>query len=286
VYLWDINVSVALPVVLVTLAATLVYLSATILPLIDKFCPYTTASHKMIVALSRIVPTRQRICAAIQFLEQTMNLPKWLKHTLGTFRELDYWQRATVPENSTTVDEEVQMTDVTSQMLSWLITNCEDSRSVDAALQAVSGANQRLPIDPLVECHAPALLLQRFDGCFQQDQTGSRRRLKNSSLLPVAVLYSRATSLIMSSHATGWGGGDQPSADAEISAMWIKNPVRIAQNYAGYVLNKYPKCRKTNVGCASGCFLALLNTPRKGCQTALVLSPLVLRQSCPRAIGN
>ncbi|KAG9125785.1 hypothetical protein FRC07_006240 [Ceratobasidium sp. 392] len=52
---------------------------------------------------------------------------------------------------------------VTSQMLAWLITNCEDSRSVDTALLAIAGADSGLPCEPLFACQAHELAFSRLD---------------------------------------------------------------------------------------------------------------------------
>ncbi|KAF8598723.1 hypothetical protein BDV93DRAFT_400768, partial [Ceratobasidium sp. AG-I] len=43
VYLWDIHIGVAIPVVLISLIAAVLYLSAIFLPFIHDFCPYETA---------------------------------------------------------------------------------------------------------------------------------------------------------------------------------------------------------------------------------------------------
>ncbi|KAF8593149.1 hypothetical protein BDV93DRAFT_406288, partial [Ceratobasidium sp. AG-I] len=43
VYLWDIHIGVAIPVVLVSVISAALYLSSIILPFIYDFCPYETA---------------------------------------------------------------------------------------------------------------------------------------------------------------------------------------------------------------------------------------------------
>ncbi|GAB1522940.1 hypothetical protein RhiTH_006068 [Rhizoctonia solani] len=51
---------------------------------------------------------------------------------------------------------------VTSQALSWLIKHCEVPEAVDIALQAIAGANARLPRKPLKDCGASVALSQHI----------------------------------------------------------------------------------------------------------------------------
>ncbi|KAG8790028.1 hypothetical protein FRC12_012884 [Ceratobasidium sp. 428] len=81
----------------------------------------------------------------------------------------------------------VPMDLTTSQMLAWLIANCEDSRSVDTALQAMAGANENLPIEPLAECRALELVLSRLDTC-----------VKLSDTSPAASRYYRVYGMFVS----------------------------------------------------------------------------------------
>ncbi|QRV77187.1 acetyl-CoA carboxylase [Ceratobasidium sp. AG-Ba] len=46
IYLWDISVPVAIPVVVITLIATLIYIVTIVHSLSTNYCPYTTASSK------------------------------------------------------------------------------------------------------------------------------------------------------------------------------------------------------------------------------------------------
>ncbi|KAG9093672.1 hypothetical protein FRC06_011417 [Ceratobasidium sp. 370] len=96
---------------------------------------------------------------------------------------------------------DVIMDTVTSQMLAWLISNCEDSRSVDEALHAIAGAHRDLPHEPLVECQALNLVLARLDACNKQDRP------------PLAVKYCRTYAVLMSWSTFGvkedqWRGDD------------------------------------------------------------------------------
>ncbi|KAG9086290.1 hypothetical protein FRC06_003163 [Ceratobasidium sp. 370] len=68
---------------------------------------------------------------------------------------------------------DVIMDTVTSQMLAWLIANCEDSRSVDTALQAIAGAHSDLPHGPLVECGTLDLVRPRLEACLKSNDNPS-----------------------------------------------------------------------------------------------------------------
>ncbi|KAG9085372.1 hypothetical protein FS749_004464, partial [Ceratobasidium sp. UAMH 11750] len=54
-YLWDINVTVAIPVVVVTGSATLAYILATILPYVDHTCPYSTSASGIFTAINKFM---------------------------------------------------------------------------------------------------------------------------------------------------------------------------------------------------------------------------------------
>ncbi|CAE6489857.1 unnamed protein product [Rhizoctonia solani] len=51
---------------------------------------------------------------------------------------------------------------VTSLALGWLIQNCETPNSVSIALQAIAGASQRIPREPLESCQATLQILRRL----------------------------------------------------------------------------------------------------------------------------
>ncbi|KAG8704203.1 hypothetical protein FRC09_003700 [Ceratobasidium sp. 395] len=104
----------------------------------------------------------------------------------------------------------VPMDLVTSQMLAWLIANCENSRSVDIALQAVAGADDSLPGKPLAECGALKLVLIRLEACTKPDSISS-----------AALQYYRASGVLASGgvvQATEdrWGHYSYPIDDREM----------------------------------------------------------------------
>ncbi|CAE6503904.1 unnamed protein product [Rhizoctonia solani] len=71
---------------------------------------------------------------------------------------------------------------IISEALSWLITNCETPGSLEIALQAIAGANPRIPREPLEDCEASMKILQRLI-------SGSIRNENSSAHLS---LYARA----------------------------------------------------------------------------------------------
>jgi hypothetical protein len=203
VYLWNINLSVALPVVVITGVATVAYASASVMPFLDPFCPYTTPANRIIAAILVAISSAssQSRCAAYSAADYSYGIttkPKWLDRISLKIRDI---LKPTADRSSDTLptDQEVlaPMDLVTSQILSWLITHCEDSRSVDTALQAIAGADHRLPQQPLVECGAGALSLQQLSSCSQLVISG-QYRLKDLSLSALAIKYLRAYMLLVS----------------------------------------------------------------------------------------
>ncbi|KAG8721273.1 hypothetical protein FRC09_008151 [Ceratobasidium sp. 395] len=119
----------------------------------------------------------------------------------------------------------VPMDLTTSQMLAWLIANCEDSRSVDIALQAIAGADDNLPTEPLAECRALELVLSRLDTYVKLSETS-----------PTASLYYRVYGMfasigVLQAVQNRWGGsrdiqsiretGDYRSEDSVDYVDWV-----------------------------------------------------------------
>jgi hypothetical protein len=152
------------------------------------------------LAATSIAATRVRrnAFAAVSSLCQNTNEPGWLEHVLEKIRDILEPTAHQTSEGSLATDQGVPMDVVTSQMLSWLIVNCEDSRSIDTALQAIAGATHELPQEPLVECGVGTMLLQRLDSHTQWDQTSRQYRLRDSSLLPSVLKHLRAYILLVS----------------------------------------------------------------------------------------
>ncbi|KAG9118434.1 hypothetical protein FRC07_007062, partial [Ceratobasidium sp. 392] len=181
-YLWNVNITVAIPLVAVTSSATLVYLLATVLPLVDNFCPYNTPA--LSVFLDTTIPLINLALSLTKSLESFWEVKiKDLEAKLAP-RELGMCP-ARLMKVAGTNDEfgdvyggntKVPMDLTTSQMLAWLIVNCEDSRSINIALQAIAGADGRLPGGPLAECYALERALLQLKNYLGSDDTTTALR--------------------------------------------------------------------------------------------------------------
>ncbi|CAE6480399.1 unnamed protein product [Rhizoctonia solani] len=172
IYLWDIHVGVAIPVLAMTALTFIFYATTTILPLGNAYCPYNT-------------PLSHYIDSGLQTL-------------LSRFRTCGFTQRFLVRQydSDAAADLTGALSDqVTSRALGWLITHSQDERSVDLALQAIAGADARMPVQPLIESNVVQRLAIRFMACFSvHPKNGSTR----TSVPDVASLYGRALSWVLS----------------------------------------------------------------------------------------
>ncbi|QRW08630.1 hypothetical protein RhiLY_07629 [Ceratobasidium sp. AG-Ba] len=142
IYLWGINIGAAIPVTVVTATAGCIYASTTLLPLFDWFCPYSTPATPIVNLLPYI--TYQ----AVDYAYSQEYDFDWLLSLHA------YLAKFVSNRNNSDEDKEntfAHMDIVTSRMLAWMIVNCEDSRSVDVALQAISAAQTTMPLTPLEE---------------------------------------------------------------------------------------------------------------------------------------
>ncbi|KAG8790213.1 hypothetical protein FRC12_012503 [Ceratobasidium sp. 428] len=333
-YLWDINTSMAIPVIAVTGIATLVYVLATILPAIDRFCPYSTPvipvladTATLFAAVIRkpmleIANASGKLGAVAKRLYNAMvHVPK-MDLSVKSFLELLAWELVLwflmvlkkipseyvaistlifsapiiVPlmlllnilllvarllqvcfailllmvgqicvmlplqlisrlislvrsivlsitihyelKDANSGSTQVPMDLVTSQMLAWLIANCENSRSVDIALQAISGADNHLPGAPLAECRALKLVLLRLEACIKFDDTSS-----------AALRYYRASGVLVSGgivQATEdrWSSYFHPINDHErVSYIFLHSDhydgCRTYRSYAAYFTERF-----------------------------------------------
>ncbi|KAG8714572.1 hypothetical protein FRC09_017477 [Ceratobasidium sp. 395] len=146
VYLWGIHLGAAIPVLVVTGMSVVAYGVSTVLPLLDEHCPYNTPLSKLI----RLFPKPQFV----------HHLKRWLSSA-------EPEELIPQPERplGQVVGEDL-MDDLTSRALAWLIVNYEDIKSADVALQAIAGANAKLPMLPLHRCGAHVLLFERVESCF------------------------------------------------------------------------------------------------------------------------
>ncbi|KAG8700794.1 hypothetical protein FRC09_005749 [Ceratobasidium sp. 395] len=172
VYLWSIHLGAAIPVLVVTGVSVVAYGVSTVLPLLDEHCPYNTPLSKLI----RLFPKPQFV----------HHLKRWLSSA-------EPEELISQPERPLgQVVEGDLMDDLTSRALAWLIVNYEDTKSADIALQAIAGANAKLPMLPLHRCGAHALLCERVESCFVTRQSTGKMYLKDRTLLEAASLYHRA----------------------------------------------------------------------------------------------
>ncbi|CAE6404181.1 unnamed protein product [Rhizoctonia solani] len=171
IYLWEMHFGVALPVIVVTLCVMSVYGASTILPFLYEFCPYTTATSRFVKGLYDT------------FFQTAVN----------------HW--------SSTIQQDI----ITSRAIRWLIETCEDPQSVDIALQAIAGADEMLPLEPLRECNAPLMLSRRL--------TAGSAHTKTTEFKHVFQLYARALSCFQTS-----GGilSDVKPRSCDPEELWIK----------------------------------------------------------------
>ncbi|KAL5637733.1 hypothetical protein ACGC1H_002109 [Rhizoctonia solani] len=177
IYLWEMHFGVALPVILVTLSVMSVYLASSILPFLYEFCPYTTATSRFIKGI------------------------------------YDTFLRTTTINGNSIIPQDI----ITSRALRWLIETCEDPRSVDIALQAIAGAEETLPLEPLKECNAPLMISRRL--------TAGSAHTKTSEFKQVFQLYARALSCFQPS---GGSAVEAKPRSCDPEELWIK--VRKLQN--------------------------------------------------------
>ncbi|CEL51509.1 hypothetical protein RSOLAG1IB_00044 [Rhizoctonia solani AG-1 IB] len=102
VFLWDIHFIMAIPAIIITCGAGILYIVATLLPLLDMACPYSTRLSKSFKAIFGPAMRNRRY-----------------------------------PNGSNTKQESIAI-----HALAWLIKNCDDPRSADVALQAIAGAHE------------------------------------------------------------------------------------------------------------------------------------------------
>ncbi|CAE6462245.1 unnamed protein product [Rhizoctonia solani] len=221
IYLWDIHIGVAIPVLSITALTFIFYATTTILPLGNAYCPYNTPlSHYIDVVLRKF---------------------------LSPFRKFGFTQRFLAPQydSDAAADLTSDLSDqVTSRALGWLITHSQDERSVDLALQAIAGADVRMPVQPLIESNVVGRLATRFMACFSHD---SKIRLAGTTLPQVASLYGRALTFVMScapdqmamaselKSVTGTAPDRRPSLmDAGFRCLYDRDIIRTNSNVAAF----------------------------------------------------
>ncbi|GAB1524358.1 hypothetical protein RhiTH_007511 [Rhizoctonia solani] len=193
-YLWDINPQVAFPVVVTTAAVGLFYFVTLLLPLLFRYCPFTTGVMKLFlpywytVARSALMPVLVFFYfLVIPFVVAFAVMKRCLKGSpkRGSHRESENqnsglrrwaaqlsfdgcWEdsielveerlgklyRDFMADGSQLDRQDTPMDNTTSLMLGWMIAQCENVESVDIALQALLCAKPWLPRFPLQTCGA------------------------------------------------------------------------------------------------------------------------------------
>jgi hypothetical protein len=176
VYLWNINRTVALPVVVITILSTLGYILGSVFLFFDHHCPYYTPVHDLMLATS-------------QAARRVANWARWIRAD---------GRPGSTDSRASKLDELVAMDAQTSRMLKWIIKDCRDPGPVDIALQAVAGANHHLPLEVLAGFKLPELVLQRLHACFWPEKNDGEFAMRDHEpAFDSAILYSRALSLLI-----------------------------------------------------------------------------------------
>ncbi|KAL5635583.1 hypothetical protein ACGC1H_004400 [Rhizoctonia solani] len=195
IYVWEMNNGVAWPVICVTGASAGFYLWCSITASIIEYFPYTTVVSRFLRSdwgihisgrlhkafkLLCIVAAR-RVSRTLETVYQTFDLRirKW-------YESLDQWANELEAPLPVHVPETSPQDKVITLALRWLVTVCEAPYAIDAALQAIAGANSHIDRGPLEECKASLEISKRL-------VTGS---IHKSSDKHVISLYVRALSFL------------------------------------------------------------------------------------------
>ncbi|EUC56418.1 transmembrane protein, putative [Rhizoctonia solani AG-3 Rhs1AP] len=182
IYVWDLNQTSALPVICVTGIAVGFYICSSLAASILDFFPYTTTTSRILrsklmkevylVTLWILQPALVFLAfipmlfliTAERLTQCSSVLHRRVDHWLESFVEWSNSSLVMLPRNFPEArrDENPKQDRVTSNALYWLIRNCEVPSSVDIALQAIAGANQDLPRQPLEACKAALLISRRL----------------------------------------------------------------------------------------------------------------------------
>ncbi|CAE6484695.1 unnamed protein product [Rhizoctonia solani] len=220
IYVWDLNTTVALPIVFITGTVIAFYATSTIAATLLNSFPYITTVSRilgsellkylyafvaMVFFLLTCYPT------AILFDGLIVVGERWEKLSSKRFQRwvMPFWNFGNdfldwIYQVPWTRRTEAPCHDiVTSQALSWLIKHCEVPEAVDIALQAIAGANARLPRKPLMDCGAHVALSRRI----ASGGPSKSQRLNDKCML----LYLRALSYL--------GTNNSSESTGEIEAM-------------------------------------------------------------------
>ncbi|QRV99837.1 transmembrane protein [Ceratobasidium sp. AG-Ba] len=227
-YLWTINIKVAIPIVVLSSISTLLYIIATILPRIYSNCPYSTpfseslvpsGIHRQASMLGRWLRNLARLSTnglwrvaqspriviykiAHELLGLCEDSPP-LNNPTSSVQKANENNQPTCHRSSSHSSEiihevslaqprtESPMDTIDCHILRWLIQYCEEERMVDTALLSMAGASRELPRAPLVEAHILELICSRLSAHFVE-ALRKDSVCNNSYALSRVLLYTRA----------------------------------------------------------------------------------------------
>ncbi|CUA74777.1 hypothetical protein RSOLAG22IIIB_11466 [Rhizoctonia solani] len=178
IYVWELNNSVAWPVICVTGASAGFYLWSSIQASIIEYFPYTTVISRFVRSdwLSQV---QKRSCiAVVRLISKVLkfnhenNTFHWAESLVDRIRAwykaLDVWAddtEATLPPRIPEIspqDDHTHQDKFVTLALHWLVTTCKTPSAIDAALQAIAGAHARTYREPLEKCGAALEISKRL----------------------------------------------------------------------------------------------------------------------------
>ncbi|QRV94446.1 phenylalanine-tRNA ligase beta subunit [Ceratobasidium sp. AG-Ba] len=190
IYLRDISMTVAIPVTVITSISGCIYILTTVLPCFDQFCPYSTPLTSLLMFIQRMA------YLSVNYEYYRVIHRGWLQSCL---RYLVNLLNPNYPSSQSSGKDDiyVPMDDVTSQMLAWMITNCDNSRSVDIALQAVAGARSELPHTHLQRCDTFRLAYSQVISLTHWDAGSKQLYLANEDILGTVLRLCRTCTVLI-----------------------------------------------------------------------------------------
>jgi hypothetical protein len=244
--------------VVITLISVLVYASTIVHSLAFEFCPYTTASSKLVKSYLKawllspaesyfslswkrtIAYLRKRtedignllapwITPAKAYIEPWSR--KWRSYIAVTVAPNSAGDESSVASETVVSINDRPMDWITSHMLSWLLKNCHDSESQRIVVQSLAGADPWLPRLPLLENDVLSLLFQQLDHCFVYDYQKQSYCLKTPALSESACLYLRALQFLLS-HYNRQGFLSFESPKRVVKNSWNKSIYNVHFGFA------------------------------------------------------
>lgn len=244
--LWDIHVHVAVPVIATTAIAVVLYMFTYILPLIFEFCPYATASSKLVrlyvhdglayvhaIVRPRLVPVTQ----GLRLFQPSTILPLGLIPRPRKMAKNQTGPHPLTCAGMSSTKDPTPMDAVTSRMLSWMVTNCEEPKVIDRVIQSLSGAQPWLPRLPLLQSGARKHVLDRLNVLVGFDSAKRTYFLKEPASSDLALLHFRALFFLYSYH--NYEGFYSDSAyQSELSQLQNTWKQDFGLDYSGFMVDK------------------------------------------------